>query len=290
MSIRAVGGQLERRHRGEVDLARSGEPRAVPGERQPDPAGQPFAARSAAANPGTIPAPARAPTGRVVARAEALELARLGRPLEHLLAGDAPAQDLAGRRRVADAVDVAAPDLERADPERLGDAVEVGLGGELGLWRAEPAERAVGRRVGAAARARIRTFGQRYGPPAWIAPRDRTTGVSVQYAPPSITTSMSWAMSRPSRVTPGPVADDRRVALGRRREVLVAVVDHPDRSPGLARQQRRVQRDHRRVFLLAAEPAAGLRLDDARLAVVDGEAALAARYGCSTGTAASRGQ
>ncbi len=52
------------------------------------------------------------------------------------------------------------------------------------------------------ARARIRTFGQRYGPPAWIAPRDRTTGVSVQYAPPSITTSMSWATSRPSRVTP----------------------------------------------------------------------------------------
>ena len=32
----------------------------------------------------------------------------------------------------------------------------------------------------AIARARIRTFGQRYGPPAWIAPRDRTTGVRVQ--------------------------------------------------------------------------------------------------------------
>ncbi len=30
------------------------------------------------------------------------------------------------------------------------------------------------------ARARMRTFGQRYGPPEWRAPRLRTTGVSVQ--------------------------------------------------------------------------------------------------------------
>ena len=52
------------------------------------------------------------------------------------------------------------------------------------------------------ARARMRTFGQRYGPPAWIAPRDSTTGVSVQYAPPSITTSISWATSVPSTFTP----------------------------------------------------------------------------------------
>ena len=52
------------------------------------------------------------------------------------------------------------------------------------------------------ARARMRTFGQRYGPPPCRAPRERTTGVSVQYAPPSMTTSMSWATSRPSRVTP----------------------------------------------------------------------------------------
>jgi hypothetical protein len=50
--------------------------------------------------------------------------------------------------------------------------------------------------------ARIRTFGQRYGPPEWIAPRDSTTGVSVQYAPPSITMSISCAISFPSWVTP----------------------------------------------------------------------------------------
>ena len=33
----------------------------------------------------------------------------------------------------------------------------------------------------ATARPRIRTFGQKYGPAAWIVPRDRTTGDSVQY-------------------------------------------------------------------------------------------------------------
>jgi hypothetical protein len=53
-----------------------------------------------------------------------------------------------------------------------------------------------------AARARIRTLGQAYGPPAWMAPRDRTTGDSVVYAPASRMSSMSWATSRPSRVTP----------------------------------------------------------------------------------------
>ena len=51
-------------------------------------------------------------------------------------------------------------------------------------------------------RERIRTFGQRYGPPAWSAPRDSTTGDRVQYAPPSITTSMSCATSVPSRRIP----------------------------------------------------------------------------------------
>ena len=88
-------------------------------------------------------------------------------------------------------------------PELLGDPVEVGLGRELGLRRPETAERAVGRRVGprrpgadAHVRAAVRPAGM------CSAPRESTTGVSVQYAPPSMTTSMSWATSLPSRVTP----------------------------------------------------------------------------------------
>ena len=42
----------------------------------------------------------------------------------------------------------------------------------------------------------------------------------------------------------------------------MAVVDHPDRLAALQREQRRVEGDDRGVLLLAAEPAAGLGLDD----------------------------
>jgi hypothetical protein len=54
----------------------------------------------------------------------------------------------------------------------------------------------------ATAREVIRTFGHEYGPPEWSVPRDRTTGLKVQYAPPSITISICWATSRPSAETP----------------------------------------------------------------------------------------
>ena len=55
--------------------------------------------------------------------------------------------------------------------------------------------------------------------------------------------------------------DDGRVALGGGAQVLVAVVDHPHRLAHLPGQQRGMQRHHGGVLLLAAEPAAGLRLD-----------------------------
>ncbi len=71
-----------------------------------------------------------------------------------------------------------------------------------------------------------------------------------------------------------PVANDRRMALGRRRDVLVAVVDHADRLLGLSRQQRGVQPDDRRELLLAAEPAAGLGLHHACCLIVEPEPAL----------------
>ena len=49
---RAVGGQLDRGDRGEMDLARAGEPGAVPGQREPDPVRGPLAAASGAATAG----------------------------------------------------------------------------------------------------------------------------------------------------------------------------------------------------------------------------------------------
>ena len=61
------------------------------------------------------------------------------------------------------------------------------------------------------------------------------------------------------------------MALRRRGDVLVAVVDHPDRLARGPRQQRRMDGQDRRVLLLATEAAAGLRLDDLRAGVVETE-------------------
>ena len=60
---------------------------------------------------------------------------------------DALAQDLAGRRDAALAVQPALAQRRRRHAERVGDARDLELGGELGLRRAEAAEGAVGRRV-----------------------------------------------------------------------------------------------------------------------------------------------
>ena len=70
------------------------------------------------------------------------------------------------------------------------------------LWGApKPRNAPCGGTFVATARPRMRTWSHRYGPAAWIVPRESTTGDSVQYAPPSMTKSTSIASSRPSRVT-----------------------------------------------------------------------------------------
>ena len=63
----------------------------------------------------------------------------------------------------------------------------------------------------------------------------------------------------------GLVANDRRMTLRRRHHVFDTVVDQLHRTPGFLREQRGVPGDHRRVFFLAAEAAAGFRLHDANL-------------------------
>ena len=124
-----------------------------------------------------IPEPRASAALARVPRPDPLELDGLGGPLEDLLAGHAVAQDLAGRRRVAGPVDVAPAELERADrraPRRSGSAAS-----RPRTRSAAPRSRGTRRSAACSsrvARARIRTFGQRYGPPAWSAPRDRTTG------------------------------------------------------------------------------------------------------------------
>src|SRR6266699_1489496 len=117
------------------------------------------------------------------------------------------------------------------------------------------------------ARPVMRTCSQAYGPAAWMIARDRTTGDSVTYAPPSITTSMSWARSRPSRASPV-VPHQRGVPLGGRGHVLAAVVDQLHRPTALQRQQGRMQGDMGREFFLTAEPATGGRLDHPHFGLV----------------------
>jgi len=200
-----------------------------------------------------------------------LVLAGFRGSLEDLLAGHAVPQDLAGRCRVAGDVDIATPDVQRADVERLRDPVEVRLGGELHLRRAEPAERAVRWRVRARGpsadpdvRAAVRTAGMDRAAREHDR-RQRGVGAAVH-------DDLDVLGEQPAVAGhAGPVPDDRRVSLGRGGDVLVPVIDHPNGSAGLDREQGRMEPDHRRVLLLTAEPTAGLSLDDARLAVVDRE-------------------
>ncbi len=70
---------------------------------------------------------------------------------------------------------------------------------------------------------------------------------------------------RPVAVAAGRDRDERRVALRRRLDVLLAVVDHLDGPAARLREEESVEREDRRVLLLAPEAAArdGLRHVDA---------------------------
>ena len=90
------------------------------------------------------------------------------RLLEDLLAGDALAQHLAGRGGVVDPVDVAPPQLGRAQV-RARSAIRFSCVSAANSVCGAPKPRNApfGRRVRPRRPARSRTFGQRYGPPAW---------------------------------------------------------------------------------------------------------------------------
>ena len=214
-----------------MDLARAGESRAVPGKRDPDARRASRASRCGGAAPGSCRSRGARRASRAVSLPEPFEARGVhGDPLEDLFGGHALAQDLAGRRRVAEAVDIARPDLGRAQAQAFGDTSRAGSRRRT----RSAARRSRGRRRSAAcsfaspARGSGRS-GSGTGRPRGARRGESTTGVSVQYAPPSMITSMSWATSRPSLVTPvrwRTIAGWRFVVA---RDVLVAVVDHPDR-------------------------------------------------------------
>ena len=118
----------------ELDLAGAGEAGTMPGQRQADAGGEPCVVRPALANGPRL-------------AGVAIEGRCLRGRLQHVDATDRLAEHLAGRGDVALAVDPAPSQVERGGVERLGDAVDLHLGGELRLRRAEATEGAVGRGV-----------------------------------------------------------------------------------------------------------------------------------------------
>ena len=109
-----------------------------------------------------------------------LVLRGLDGPVEHLECADAVAQPLTGRRRVARHVRPPSPERRRAR-RRARSAIRFTCVSTANSTCGAPKPRKApfGGVFVAIVRARIRTFGQAYGPAAWIAPRDRTTGESV---------------------------------------------------------------------------------------------------------------
>ena len=174
---------------------------------------------------------------------------------------------LTGRGRVAGPQRIDLADPHRIDPEGLGDAIHVRFGGKLRLRRAEAAKRAVWRRVrhGHASAdpeviAAIRSAGVEQ-PAREHDPAERGIGAAVQQ-------HVDVHRQEPAVAGhPRAMADDARVPLRRGQHVLDAVVNQLYRPSRLPRQQRSVARDHRRVFFLAAESAAGLGLNDTDLLV-----------------------
>ncbi len=162
---------------------------------------------------------------------------------QHLERAAVVAQRLAGGGRVARPQQVPLPQAYRVHTERLGDALHVHFHGELRLRRAEPAKRAVGRRVGEHRPRRdpgvvapVRT-GRVDRPARKDHGTERDVGAAVEDD-----LDVHRDESPVARDT-GAVPHDRRMPLGRGHHVLHAIVDHLDRPARLEREQRRVGRD-----------------------------------------------
>ncbi len=193
------------------------------------------------------------------------------RALQNVARPDALPEDLAGRRDGAFPEGVFAAKLQGVPARLLGDFFPVELRGEKGLGGAEAAEGAVGGGVGGQDRGVDADVGAFVGAGRVDrAPRqddggERDVGAAVHH-------DLDILGEEPSVAgEPGFVAHDRGMAFRGRGHVLRTVVDDLDGAAGLAGEDRRVPADHVGVFLLAAEAAAGRRLDHADLAVGEPE-------------------
>src|SRR5262249_8352548 len=96
------------------------------------------------------------------------------------------------RQHVADTEKVLAPERDRIEPEPPRSPLPGHLRGGERLGAPPTPAGAHGARVGGERGGGdwMVTWAQRPAPPAWSVPRERTTGVSVTYAPPSISIAM----------------------------------------------------------------------------------------------------
>ena len=154
------------------------------------------------------------------------------------------------------------PQGEGREAQPLGNAVDLGLGRELGLRCAEAAKRAVRRGVGGhrpAADPNIGALVRAAGMDRAPAQDDGGEG----HVRPAVHHDLDvLGHERPFAGDAGTVPDPGRMALGGGADVLVSVVDHANRLAHPLRQQGGVEGDDRGVFLLTTKTTARLGLDD----------------------------
>src|SRR5664279_3719576 len=200
--------------------------------------------------------------------------ARLSRLLDAALDADRLLQELARRRRVADPEEVLLAQLERVGGQLARDSVHVPLDGPDRLRRSEASEGAVRRRV----------RGDRDGLdrdvlPAVGAGRVEGGAREDDRSQRDVRTAVHEDPDRDGRQVSLAVAAglDRHLtgmALRRRLDVLLPVVDHLHGPAALLREQEGMESEKRGVLLLPAESAARHGLRHVHVRVVEAERAL----------------
>jgi hypothetical protein len=170
---------------------------------------------------------------------------------------------LPGGCRVARLEGVDFAEAHRINAEFFGNTLHVHFDRKLRLRRTKSAERTVWWRVGAHRAAADSDMG------AAIRPRRMQHATRQHHGTqravrPAIEQNIDLHRGEsPVTAHAGAMADDRRVSLGRREHVFHAVVHQLHGPARLAREDRGMTGDVRRVLLFAAEAASRLGLNDA---------------------------
>ena len=190
-------------------------------------------------------------------------VSQLKRAIQQAFQIDFLANDLIRRGRLTFFNKIATAEFFRTQPDGLGDFVHVTFQSEDALRRPKASKRAVRRNVRrdrGALDAHVRTEvrpGRVNRAARKHHRRQRAVSAAINNEFDVHRQQLSVFRDR------GLMTRARWMPLGRRDHVFGTVVDHLHRLAGLPRQQRRMPGNHRRIFFLAAEAAAGLSLNHA---------------------------